>query len=255
VDFQENAWDVKRHVSLLVTSGTYRQNSYASRELKEKDPYNRLYARQSRFRLDAEFVRDNALAVSGLLVNKIGGPVVFPYQPAGYWFALNFPTREWKNDKGEGLYRRGIYTHWQRSFPHPSLVAFDAPSREEGTCERARSNIPQQALVLLNDPTYVEAARVFAEKIIKEGGVSVADRLKFAYGRALSREPRDEEARVLAELYGKHLDEYGRDKEAARKLLAVGDWPASKEIDPAELAAWTSVARAILNLSETITRY
>src|SRR3954451_3053465 len=165
---------MKRLVRMLVTSGTYRQSSQATPEVKEKDPYNRLYARQSRFRLDAEMVRDNALAVSGLLVEKIGGASGFPYHPPGYWFALNFPAREWQNDTGDGLYRRGLYTHWQRSFPHPSLLAFDAPSREEATCERARSNIPQQALALLNDPTYVEASRVLAAKIAEQKGDDIS---------------------------------------------------------------------------------
>jgi hypothetical protein len=255
VEVMDSGWDVKHLVKLLVMSGTYRQSSKPSAGQKERDPFNRLLARQGRFRLDAEMVRDNALAVSGLLVEKVGGPSVKPYQPAGYWSALNFPPREWQNDRGEGLYRRGLYTHWQRSFQHPSLLAFDAPSREECCVERPRSNIPQQALVLLNDPTYVEAARVFAERILREGGKTPDDRVRWAVTTALSRPARDEEVRVLAGLYAKHAAEYAHDPEAARKLLATGDHPPAKDADVAELAAWTSVARAILNLHETITRY
>jgi hypothetical protein len=220
----------------------------------EKDPENRLLARQSRFRIDAELVRDNALAVSGLLVNKIGGPSVKPYQPAGYWDFLNFPRRTWEHDKDAGQYRRGLYTHWQRSFLQPSLVAFDAPSREECTAERVRSNIPQQALVLMNDPTYVEASRVLAERIVKEGGATPEKRIEWAYRHVLSRSVKSEESRILLALYAKHLNEYKADPKAAAELLGTGLAPAAKEIDAAELAAWTSVARTILNLHETITR-
>src|SRR5262249_55513646 len=150
VEFRESGWDVKHLIRLMVTSSAYRQVSISDAALRLKDPYNRLLARQARFRLDAELVRDNALAVSGLLVQKVGGPSVKPYQPAGYWAYLNFPTRDWAEEKGENQYRRGLYTYWQRSFTHPSLLAFDAPSREECAVDRPRSNTPQQALVLLN---------------------------------------------------------------------------------------------------------
>ena len=143
-------------------SNAYRQSSHASSELREIDPYNRWLARQGRSRLDAELIRDKALAISGLLITRIGGISVKPYQPPGYWAHLNFPTREWQNGTGEELYRRGLYTHWQRQYLHPSLSAFDAPSREECTADRPRSNTPLQSLVLLNDPSYVEAARAFA---------------------------------------------------------------------------------------------
>ena len=222
VEFMESGWDVKRLVKLMVMSGTYRQSSQPRDDLKERDPFNRLLARQSRFRLDAEVVRDNALSLSGLLSEQIGGPSVKPYQPPGYWAALNFPTREWQNDSGPALYRRGLYTHWQRSFPHPSMVAFDAPSREECIVERSRSNIPQQALVLLNDPTYVEAARVFAERIVKEGGKTPEERAAWGMREAVSRPATDAEVKVLAGLYAKHAKEYATDKEAASKLLATG---------------------------------
>src|SRR5205807_2496907 len=156
-------------------------SSLATKQDFQVDPFNRLYAHQARFRLEAEMVRDNALSISGLLSLKMGGPSVKPYQPAGYWDALNFPTRTYEADKGENEYRRGVYTWWQRTFPHPSLLAFDAPTREETTCERTQSNIPQQALVLLDDPTYVEAARVFAAKILREGGSTMEDRMNFAF--------------------------------------------------------------------------
>jgi hypothetical protein len=255
VEFMESGWDVKHMVRLLVKSGSYRQSSHASAEQKERDPYNRLIGRQTSFRLDAEMVRDQALAASGLLVRTTGGPSVKPYQPAGYWAALNFPPREWQNDKGDGLYRRGLYTHWQRSFLQPSLAAFDAPTREECTVERPRSNIPQQALVLLNDPTYVEAARVFAEHILAEGGTTTSQRLDWAFRGALSRAPRDQELKLLAELEAKHAREYAQDRMAAQKLLGTGDHRLPKDADVAELAAWTSVARVILNLHESITRY
>ncbi|MDB5174058.1 MAG: Protein of unknown function (DUF1553)/Protein of unknown function (DUF1549)/Planctomycete, partial [Phycisphaerales bacterium] len=253
-EFSESGWDVKHMVKVLVTSGTYRQDSKPSELDKEKDPYNRLLARQGRWRLDAEFVRDDALAISGLLVDHLGGPSAKPYQPAGYWMQLNFPTREYAADKGENEYRRGLYTWWQRSFLHPSLVAFDAPSREEATCERNRSNIPQQALVLLNDPTYVEASRAFAARIVKEGGATAPERITFAYEVALSRKPRADEVKVLSELLEKHVKEYAAEKAEAQKLLGVGDVPPPKDADAADLAAWASVARVILNLHETITR-
>ncbi len=254
VEFVDRGWDVKAMVRLLVTSGTYRQSSRSTARQREVDPYNRYLARQSRFRLDAEMIRDNALAVSGLLNPKIGGPSVFPYQPAGYWAALNFPPREWHNDAGDKLYSRSMYTHWQRSFPHPSLLAFDAPSREECTVERPRSNIPQQALVLLNDPTFVEAARVFAGRVMKEGGRSAPDRVGWAFTEVLSRPPTPDEARVLAELYARHRAGYAADQEAALKLLHTGNYSLPPDADPVELAAWTSVARALFNLHETITR-
>jgi mono/diheme cytochrome c family protein len=254
VEFMESGWDVKRLVRTLVTSAAYRQTSQPSRELLDRDPANRLYARQARFRLDAEMVRDNALAVSGLLSSRMGGPSVRPYQPAGYWAYLNFPPREWDDSTGDDQYRRGIYTWWQRTFLQPSLVAFDAPSREECVAERTRSNVPQQALVLLNDPTYVEAARVFAERVLREGGASFEGRLRWAYERALARAPREEEARILGELLRKHVAQYRADPRSAARLVGAGLAPVPKDLDVVELAGWTSVARAILNLPEVITR-
>lgn len=253
-EFERCGWDMKHMIRLIVTSGTYRQSSLATPQDMQADPFNRLYAHQSRFRLEAEMVRDNALDVSGLLSLKMGGPSVKPYQPAGYWDALNFPTRTYQADTGENQYRRGLYTWWQRTFVHPSLLAFDAPTREEATCERTQSNIPQQALVLLDDPTYVEAARVFAARILREGGSTTAGRLRFAYETVLNRDPRPEEAKVLCGLLDKHRQEYTDDKASAQKLVATGDSAVPKDLDVSELAAWTSVSRVILNLSETITR-
>lgn len=253
-DLRTHGWDLKRTIKAMVMSNTYRQSSLTSPNVREADPYNRWLARQSRFRLDAEFVRDNALAVSGLLVKSIGGKSVNPYQPAGYWAYLNFPTREWQNSTGDELYRRGLYTHWQRQYLHPSLLAFDAPSREECTADRPRSNTPLQSLVLLNDPSYVEAARAFAEAILRDGGASTRDRLSFAFRRALSRPVSDQEAVVLEQLLNKHLAEYQASAAAAAEVLTVGAKPVPSELPTPELAAWTSVARTILNLHETITR-
>jgi hypothetical protein len=254
VEFQESGWDVKHLLKLLVTSSTYRQTSTATDQLKQHDLYNILVGRQGRFRLDAEMVRDNALAISGLLSRKMGGPSVKPYQPPGYWAYLNFPKREWQKDKGEELYRRGLYTYWCRTFLHPSLLAFDASTREECTAQRPRSNTPQQALVLLNDPTYVEAARVLAERIIREGGSGIEKRLQFAFRQALQRRAQPAEVKLLSGLYEQHRQQYQGDKTAAEALLRIGDRAAPKDLAAPELAAWTSVARVILNLHETITR-
>ncbi len=254
VEFRESGWNVKHLLKLMVMSSTYRQTSVASRELQERDPTNDWFARQDRYRLDAEMVRDNALAVSGLLTRKIGGPSVKPYQPDGYWDYLNFPKRTYQNDHGEDLYRRGMYTYWQRTFVNPSLVAFDAPSREECTVQRPRSNTPLQALVLLNDPTYVEAARVFAARIVLEGGSTVPDRITFAYRHALGRAPSDAETKILSELYERHSKQYTDDEAAAAQVLKVGESAAPSAMEAAELAAWMSIARVILNLHETITR-
>jgi hypothetical protein len=242
---------------LIVTSGTYRQTSHASENLRQRDPYNQWLARQARFRLDAEAVRDNALAVSGLLVRQVGGPSARPYQPAGYWSHLNFPKREYEPDHGAGLYRRGLYTYWCRTFLHPSLLAFDAPTREECTVQRPRSNTPLQALVLLNDPTYVEAARALAERTLRQGGNDTPSRVEWLYRDVLSRKPRPAEAKVLEALLEKHRAGYKADRASASELVRNGERPAPADLnlDPAELAAWTSVARVVLNLHETITRY
>src|SRR6185437_10905438 len=190
------------------------RRSDAPEPVRQKDPYNQWLARQGRFRLDAETVRDNALAVSGLLAPRVGGPSARPYQPAGYWSHLNFPKREYQADHGAGLYRRGLYTYWCRTFLHPSLLAFDAPTREECTVERTRSSTPLQALVLLNDPIYVEAARVFAEHLMKQDG-DTTTRLNGAYRRAVSRNIKPEEVKLLTELYQKHLAEFRADRAGA----------------------------------------
>ena len=253
-EFVANGWDVKHLVRLIVNSTTYRQTSVATKEQQARDPYNREHARQSRWRIEAEMVRDNALTVAGLLNPKIGGPSVKPYQPDGYWENLNFPVRSYDASKGDDQFRRGLYTWWQRSFLHPSMLAFDAPSREECAAERTRSNIPQQALVLLNDPTYVESARAFAARIVKDGSGDASARINWAWKQALSRAPRPDELATARALFDKHLAQYKADTKAAESLLKVGLAPLPPAADQAELAAWTSVARVILNLHETITR-
>jgi len=253
-EFVESGWDVKALLRRMVTSRTYRRSSTPSEEMRLKDPGNRWLARQNRFRLDAEVVRDNALAVSGLLSAKIGGRSVKPYQPPGYWIFLNFPKRDYAPDRGENQYRRGLYTYWQRTFLHPSLLAFDASTREECVVERPRSNTPLQALVLLNDPSYIECARSLAARLIREGGSDPASRLDRAFDLVLARAPLPEELTVLVSLLHKHTRQYQVAPRAARELLGVGDAPAAADTEAAELAAWTSVARVLLNLQETVTR-
>jgi len=253
-EFQGGGWNVKAMLKTMVMSRTYRQSSIVSEETRLRDPGNRWLARQARFRLDAELVRDNALAVAGSLSDRIGGPSVKPYQPPGYWVFLNFPKRDYLPDKGEDQYRRGLYTYWQRTFLHPSLLAFDASTREECVVQRPRSNTPLQALVLLNDPTYIEAARVFAARIIREAGTDPRSRLERGFRLALSRPPRPREVSVLLGLLARHHHQYQGDPAAARALLGEGDAPSPPDLDPAELAAWTSIARVLLNLQESVTR-
>ncbi len=252
--FVDSGWNVKQLIKTMVMSGTYRQASVADSQLVERDPFNRLLARQARFRLDAEVIRDNALAVSGLLVDDVGGKSVNPYQPPGYWAYLNFPQREWANGKNQDLYRRGVYTHWQRQYLHPSLLAFDAPSREECTADRPRSNTPLQALVLLNDPSYIEAARVLAERTLSQDLKSEPAQLNWLMQTTLNRSPKVEELALLIQLLQSHRTQYRVDVDAAKKLIAVGEKAADSRFEPAELAAWTSVTRTVLNLHETITR-
>jgi hypothetical protein len=253
-EFIDSGWNMKHMVRTIVTSRTYRQTSVASPQLMAADPYNRELARQSAYRVDAECVRDAALSFSGLLVPAIGGPSVKPYQPDGYWENLNFPVRTYPADSGEKQYRRGLYTWWQRSFLHPSMLAFDAPSREECCAERGRSNIPQQALVLLNDPSYVEAARSLAARVLKECNGSAEERVAWAWRLVLQRLPRIEEMETVMPLLRAHLDHYKASPAAADELLKTGLAAIPADLDKAELAAWTHVARVLLNLHETITR-
>jgi len=247
-------WDVKRLIRTIVTSQTYKQSSKGSPALDEKDPDNRLLARQSRFRLDAETVRDTALSISGLLEERLGGPSVKPYQPPLYLAALNFPRRDYSESNGRDLYRRGVYVHWQRSFLHPSLATFDAPSREECTVNRTNSNTPLQALVMLNDPIFVEAARAFAQQALTEGGSNKKKRINWAFERAIGRPPTSKERKVLAELYSAGDKSFKAAPDASRALINVGESPVAANANARELAAMTTVTRAILNLHETITR-
>jgi len=252
VDFMQHGWDVKRTLKQIVMSNAYQRRSYGPAELMQRDPENRLFARQSRFRLSAEMVRDNALAVSGLLSLKRGGPSVKPYQPANYWYRL-YKDGKYTPSSGADQHRRGLYTYWRRSFWHPSLRAFDAPAREECVAERPRSNTPAQSLVLLNDPTYVEAARVLATRMM-EAEDSTPARIAYGFRRAVARPPTTNESTALGKLYALQHARYKQDEQAAKSLLQVGESPTPEEAAFVELAAWTNVARAILNLHETITR-
>lgn len=255
------SWDTKHLLRLIVTSATYRQSSRVTPALLQRDPENRLLARGSRFRLQAEFVRDQALAVSGLLDQRIGGASVSPYQPAGLWEELmsradgaNWTAQVYRQSTGPDLYRRTMYTFWKRTVPPPTLSTFDAPDRETCTVRRARTNTPLQALILLNDPTYVEASRKFAERILREGGRSTDERLSFAYRQSLARVPTARELQILKPLVEEQLADYKRRADKAAALLKVGESDRDTGLDQAELAAWTVVASTILNLDETVTR-
>ncbi|MFM7108210.1 MAG: PSD1 and planctomycete cytochrome C domain-containing protein [Planctomycetaceae bacterium] len=250
-------WDVRHTLRLIVTSEAYRRSSAAPREIVERDPDNRLLARQNRFRVEAENVRDTLLAVSGLLVPTIGGPSVKPYQPEGYWDYLNFPKRTYAADTGDKLYRRGLYTWWQRQYLHPAMLVFDAPSREECTARRPRSNTPLQALVLLNDPAAVEAARALAAKAIGEAGADPHNRGRFLLRRAIGRVPADAEVDVIVQLAESQRAALAADGDAVKRFLEVGAFvpPAPVGADPVDLAAWTAAARAVLALQETTSRH
>jgi mono/diheme cytochrome c family protein len=256
VEFVRNGWDIKAIQRLIVTSTTYRQSSRVTPELLARDPDNRLLARAPRFRLQAEAVRDNALAVSGLLVDRLGGPSVRPYMPQGVWDETNVygNLRNYRHDKGDGLYRRSLYTIWKRTAAPPSMLLFDSPSRELCTVKRPRTNTPLQALALLNEVTFVEASRVLAERMLSEGGKTPEEWVRHAFRRAVARQPEEAELRVLTAGLKKRLERYRSDPEAARKLLSVGDHSSAVKLDPAELAACTVTASVILNLDETITR-
>jgi len=254
VEFQSGGWDVKHMVTLLVTSATYRQDARPRADLREIDPFNRLLAAQSARRLEAEFVRDNALAIAGLLDPEVGGPSAHPYQPAGYYANLQFPDRDYLADRDERQYRRGLYTHWQRTFLHPMLANFDAPSREECAATRNAANTPQQALTLLNDPTFVEAARVLAQRLMASQSTTDRDRIDLLFQRALARPAKAKEQTELTAFLEAQRRLYRADAGAARELLHVGLTTPQPEADPAELAAWTNVCRVVLNLHETITR-
>jgi hypothetical protein len=254
VEFLESGWNVKHIVKLIVTSRAYRQSSIDTPALREKDPENRLYARQSRFRLPAEMVRDNALSLAGLLVLDVGGLSGKPYQPVGYYRHLNFPKREYQADTDRKQWRRGVYVHWQRQYLHPMLRAFDAPTREECAAQRPRSNTPLAALVLLNDPTFIEAARVFAQRVLTKGGIGDADRVAFAFRETTSRVPDEVERDVLLRLLETNRARYRADPKAAAEVIKIGLAPVPKSTDVIELAAWTAVCRALLNLNETVSR-
>ena len=254
VDFYQHGWDMKRLVRGIVMSTTYQQSSQAAGAAVEADPDNLLLARQGRFRLPAEMIRDNALAVSGLLVSE---PMVGhsrPYQPAGYYRHLNFPTRRYAADGGPAQYRRAVYMHWQRQFLHPMLKAFDAPSREECTAQRPESNTPLAALVLMNDPTFVEAARGLAATILAAEGQDDRQAMEVLFRRVLSRSPRPEEMNTMLQFLTDCRENYRQNPEEAAQLLTVGMHAVPPQVDKIELASWTNLCRAMLNLNETVSR-
>jgi hypothetical protein len=252
--FIDEGWDVKRLIRSLVLTAAYRQSAVVEGELVQRDPRNLFFARQSTPRLAAEFIRDRALFVSGLLNRRMGGVPARPYQPDGYYALLNFPKRTYKPDQDANQYRRGVYMHWQRQFLHPMLKAFDAPQREECTARRPVSNTPLAALTLLNDPTFVECARVFAERIILQGGDTPMERVTWAWQQVLLRTPTPEEVGVLLDVYHHNRAHFQQQPEAARQLLSVGLAPATASMDPVELAAWSQVCRTLFNVHEFIHR-
>jgi hypothetical protein len=258
VELVESGWDLKHVHRLIVNSSTYRQTSKASPELYARDPENRLLARGPRYRLDAEVIRDSALSISGLLVGMVGGKSVKPYQPEGVWEAVGYTTSNtarFQQDHGSALYRRSLYTFWKRTAPPPSMQILDAPSREVCVARRPRTNTPSGALVLLNDVQFVEAARQFAQRMIRQGGATADERIRFGFELATARQPDPDEIRELARLLDDFLVEYRADREAASALLHVGEYPRDESLDVADHAAWTVVANTILSLDETVTKH
>lgn len=256
-EFIRTGWDVKRMHKLMLMSGTYRQSSSVSPALLARDPENQLLARGPRFRFDAEVIRDSILFSSGLLVERSGGKSVKPYQPEGIWEAVAFVgsnTRDFKPDAGEALYRRSLYTFWKRTAPPPSMSTFDAPSRENCTVRRPRTNTPLQALALMNDKQYIDASRKLAERMIQEGGSTPEQRLIYGFRWVTARPPTLRELQVLQRTFDKQLATFRNDKDSAEKLLAYGDSPRNQNIDPIEYAAWTMIANLLINLDETITK-
>jgi hypothetical protein len=238
---------------LVVMSATYRQSSKVTPELLQRDPYNRLFARGPRFRLEAETVRDNALAISGLLSRRVGGPSVFPYQPEGVW---NNPYSgdRWQTSTGGDQHRRGLYTFWRRTAPYAAFVSFDAPSREICTDRRPRTNTPLQALATLNDHVYVECSAALARRMLAEAKGGDSARAVYGFRLSVSRTPNGTELATLVALYQENLAKYRKDAAAAMALATAGLPDVPKGVDPAELAAWTVVANVLLNLDETITK-
>jgi hypothetical protein len=257
-EFIRTGWDVKAMQRLIVTSAAYRQSSKVSPELLEKDPENRLIARGPRSRLPAEMVRDNALFVSGLLKERVGGPSVSPYQPKGLWEEIAFgdvySAQTYSPGHGDDLYRRSMYTVWKRTSGPPALITFDAPDREKCTARRSVTNTPLQALVLLNDPTYLEASRWLANRVLTEMPNDPGKRIRYAFRLATGRAPAAQEVQILRDLEEKEIAVYRRDPDAARKLLSIGESPVDTKANQSELAAWTTIASTILNLDETITK-
>ncbi len=256
-EFIESGWNIKAMQRLIVTSATYRQSSNVTPALLEHDPENRLLSRGPRFRMDAEMIRDNALAVSGLLVPAIGGPSVKPYQPSGIWKAVGYTTSntaQFSQDHGTALYRRSMYTFLKRTAPPPAMQTLDAPDRESCTVRRARTNTPLQALLLMNDVQFVEAARELASRMMTEGGDNAASRIRFGFRLATSRLPEEAEIAVIEAAYNDHLAAYNKKPLAAARLVETGEAPRDSSLNVKELAAWTMVANLILNLDETITK-
>jgi hypothetical protein len=257
VEFREKGWNVKDLFRLIVTSATYRQEAKVSPDLLARDPANKLLARGPRFRMDAEMVRDYALSTSGLLVQKIGGPSVRPYQPDGIWDAVAMPesdTRNYKADTGENLYRRSMYTFWKRAAPPASMENFNAPARENCTVKRERTNTPLQALNTLNDIQFIEAARVLAQQILKQGGTTTIDRLNALAQRVLSRTLTPEEQVILVASLINLTKEYEAAPDEAAKLVATGATKPDPSVPVVELAAWTLIANQVLNLDETLNK-
>ncbi len=256
-NFRESGWNTKQLVRLLTTSAAYRQSAAVSPELISKDPENRLLAHGPRFRLDAEVIRDNALFVSGLLNAQIGGKAVRTYQPDNIWEPVGFSgsnTARYTRDKGDALYRRSLYTFWKRTAPPPAMATFDAPARESSCLRRDRSNTPLQALVLMNDVQHVEAARAFAQRILKEGGATNPERVAFAWRSVLARRPTAEEASIVEAVLQKHAARYAAAPDAASRLISFGESKPDAGIRPEELAPWTLVANLVLNLDETLNK-
>jgi hypothetical protein len=242
----------------LVMSATYRQSSRVTKDRLAKDPANRLLSRGPRYRLDAEMLRDQALFVSGLLVEKLGGPSVKPPQPAGLWEAVGYTgsnTKDFRPDQGhEKVHRRSMYTFWKRTAPPPQMNTFDAPSRESCIVRRERTNTPLQALLLMNEPQFVEAARTMAQRTMKEGGVTTESRLVYMFRLTTARQPDAKEIAELLAAYLDHLANYTRDAAKATQLISLGESRPDAKLNPSELAAWTMIANLLLNVDEVINK-